>query len=69
MHGGVDLLVVGKTNGGHYTAYTRSAHVDRAWHCFNDHKVSKASFDSISLSEAYVLFYERRKARYLVSAT
>ncbi|XP_063926575.1 ubiquitin carboxyl-terminal hydrolase 2-like isoform X2 [Zophobas morio] len=48
----------GTTYSGHYTAYCRHPY-NKAWHEYNDSRVSSISPKSIVSGEAYVLFYEQ----------
>jgi ubiquitin carboxyl-terminal hydrolase 2/21 len=48
----------GTTYSGHYTAYCRHPYT-KAWHEYNDSRVSSISPKSIVSGEAYVLFYEQ----------
>jgi len=50
----------GGLGGGHYTAYVKNLK-DNQWYDCNDSWCSPASEESIVSSEAYVLFYKRRK--------
>ncbi|XP_044260745.1 ubiquitin carboxyl-terminal hydrolase 21 isoform X1 [Tribolium madens] len=48
----------GTTYSGHYTAYCRHPYT-KAWHEYNDSRVSSISSKAIVSGEAYVLFYEQ----------
>eukprot|EP00066_Takifugu_rubripes_P019056 XP_011608322.1 PREDICTED: ubiquitin carboxyl-terminal hydrolase 8 [Takifugu rubripes] len=46
----------GGLDGGHYTAYCKSA-LKQRWYKFDDHEVSDISTSSVKSSAAYILFY------------
>lgn len=51
---------VGRLNGGHYTAYVRSAEPPATqWHYFSDSRVRACDASEVLDRSAYVLFYER----------
>lgn len=51
---------IGGLGGGHYTAYAKH---DEDWYLFNDQRFSLAKEEDLCTSEAYVLFYKRRKPK------
>ncbi|XP_070809962.1 ubiquitin carboxyl-terminal hydrolase 8 [Pituophis catenifer annectens] len=52
----------GGLDGGHYTAYCKSAAKQR-WYKFDDHEVSDISASSVKSSAAYILFYTSYEQR------
>mmetsp|Transcript_34180 Transcript_34180/g.54950 ORF Transcript_34180/g.54950 Transcript_34180/m.54950 type:complete len:144 (-) Transcript_34180:362-793(-) len=46
-------------NQGHFTSYGYNEQQE-TWFCFNDRKVTVASAEEVSRSQAYLLIYERR---------
>ena len=51
---------IGNLNGGHYFAYCKNF-IDGEWYEFNDSRVSKINENSVVTSNAYVLFYRKRR--------
>ena len=51
---------IGNLNGGHYFAYCKNF-IDGEWYEFNDSNVSKINKNSVVTSNAYVLFYRKRR--------
>ncbi|XP_053129122.1 ubiquitin carboxyl-terminal hydrolase 8 isoform X2 [Hemicordylus capensis] len=58
----------GGLDGGHYTAYCKSATKQR-WYKFDDHEVSDISSSSVKSSAAYILFYTSFEQRVADIAT
>lgn len=52
---------VGRADGGHYTAYVRSG---RAWYFCNDDQVSRVPIATVLKSQAYILFYSKKRLCY-----
>ena len=55
---------IGKMGFGHYTAFARNIDDNGSssgWELFNDSKVSKVTPAQVITSDAYILFYKRRR--------
>ena len=50
----------GGLDGGHYYCYAKNP-LNNFWYCFNDSSVRRLSLESLCISGAYMLFYERRE--------
>ncbi|KAL9658083.1 hypothetical protein ABK040_012997 [Willaertia magna] len=52
----------GGLSGGHYYSYAKNS-TDGKWYCFNDQSVSQLQENEIKTSNAYLLFYQRKKVQ------
>jgi len=52
---------VGRADGGHYTAYIRSG---KSWYFCNDDQVSQVPVSTVLKSQAYILFYSKKRLCY-----